>query len=498
MRRLPFNEAYTEWRNRARRYDRESIINGAIEVLCEPSPDSVTELRSAPWLTLLMVKWVCQDKYFDRKVSPAISRAQVDDLRQRLWEFPERVDRRNRDTMPSRLFMRQVIRPQLGFQRGLTQSFVREAALLAQQRETYRLREIFKEKTGLDVQEFIDLSLATFGAILDGKRAIGDSWFAPLHTVYPADTISSFQSSISRTLPELVAFCRSLPDANRKVASEYFEFPALTRYPFLRRGDGMICWHPTVLYRGLENFVHSVLSEVGQEYMDRFSRLFERHVVAEARKAPTRFFDEDALRGWIAADTMVPDGLMSFPGCNVFVESKAGLFDESMMAVGNSEVFAHKTREIRKAVRQAWDTSVSLRHERRAPPNVVGAETDYLLIVTNKELAVSRGSVLASMYPQGTLDYPNSEAEVLLPRNRIYLLAIDDFERLANGASDGQIDVPDFLASCVDDDRTPERALHLFEQHLDRRRVPNRYSQVVEKAVESGMSRLNGAFRGQA
>ena len=191
----------------------------------------------------------------------------------------------------------------------------------------------------------------------------------------------------------------------------------------------MICWHPAVYYRGLESFVHSVLSEEGQQYIQPFSGLFEQHVVTEAKQVPARFLGEDALRAFIAADTQVPDGLLSFAGCNVFVESKAGLYHESVMTVGNSDVFAHKTRAIRKAVGQASATSVSLREQRRAPLQVLEADADYLLIVTNKELGASKGTALASMYPEGTLDYPNAEAERLLPRKRIYVLAIDDFER---------------------------------------------------------------------
>ena len=66
---------------------------------------------------------------------------------------------------------------------------------------------------------------------------------------------------------------------------------------------------------------------------------------------------------------------------------------------------------------------------------MLDADTDYLLIVTNKELGASKGTALASMYPEGTLDYPNAEAEGLLPRKRLYVLAIDDFERLTNAAA---------------------------------------------------------------
>ena len=496
MGRKRFNEAYKEWRNRARKYDRDSIVAKAIDALGDAPRDPMAELASAPWITLLLVKWACQDRYARGRRLPTISRRELEDLRQRLWKLPERVERDGRDGMPPRLFMRQLIRPQLGFQRDLTKSFVREAGLLAAQGEDYPLRSLFREKTGFDVVEFIDLSFATYAAVADGRRVITDTWFSSLQPACPANVVSCFRTAMGRTVPELVSFCRSLPDAKRKVASEFFEFPALTRYPFLRTEVGMTCWHPMVFYRGLESFVHSVLGEEGQTYMDRFGRLFERHVLGEARRVPAPFFDEETLRGWIADGSQVPDGLLSFPGCNVFVESKAGLFGESVMAVGNDEMFARKTRAVTKAVGQAWAASVSLRRERRAPRAVLDAEVDYLLVVTNKELGASRGRALADMYPDGTLEYPDAEAERLLPRDRVYVLSIDDFERLANAAADETVDLPGFLASCVEDDGDPERALHLFEQHLDRRAVARRFSLVVEDAADASLSRLEGVLGG--
>lgn len=491
-----FTDVYKEWRNRARKYNLESIVNGAIAVLVEPSSDAIEELQNAPWLTMLLVKWACQDRYPGRAHLPAISPEQLYDLRQRLWKLPERLDMGGHEAISLDLFMRQLLRPQLGFQRGFSKSFVREAALLAEQSDDYPLRKVFKERTGFDVLEFIDLSLGTYSKVVGEKRVLDEAYLSSLRGAYPPEVISSFQGSISRTVSELVEFCRSLPDANRKVTSEYFEFPILTRYPFLRSGGTMICWHPMVLYRGLESFVHSILSEEGEKYMQRFSRLFERHVVAEAGKfpAPALFVDEDGLRGFISTGTQVPDGLLSFPGCNVFIESKAGLYHESVMTVGNSDIFAHKTRAIRTAVGQAWATSVSLREQRRAPPQVLAADADYLLIVTNKELGASKGTALASMYPEGTLDYPNEEAERLLPRKHIYVLAIDDFERLTNAAADRQIELPAFLASCVRDDEAPETARLLFEQHLNKRGVPVQFSHTIEEAIGASVLRLRKAL----
>lgn len=343
--------------------------------------------------------------------------------------------------------------------------------------------------------EFIDLSLAIFTVIFDGNRRLRDGYFDPLRPSYSDEVISSYQSSLARTFSELVTFCRALPNANRKVASEYFEFPVLSRYPFFRSDNAMICRHPAVLYRGLEGFVHSVLSEAGQDYMECFSRLFETHVVTQARGVPTRLIGEDELRGYIAADTQVPDGLLSFPGCNVLIESKAGLFNESVMTVGSSEIFAHKTRSVQKAIGQAWATSVSLREQGSAPTEVLNAATDYLLVVTNKELGTSRGTAFASMYPNGTLDYPSAEAEHLLPLGRVYVLTIEDFERLTSAAVAGELDLPAFLAACVEDDEKPETRLMLFEQHLQRRNVLMRFSEPVEKAIDASSSRLEEALK---
>ena len=495
VRRVPFNDLYKEWRNLARRFDRESIIRRALDELCEPSPDMAADLAKAPWLTLLMIKWVCQDRLLDRRLSPPISVDELNDLRQRLLEFPERLARREGDTMPAGLFMRRLIRPQLGFQRGLTTGFVREAALLADQPEDHPLRKHFYAKTGLDVLDFIDFSLASWCAVSDGRREIRDAWFSPLAAAYGAGTVARYQSSVARTVQELVVFCRSLPDAKRKVASEYFEFPVLARYPFLRREGTMVCWHPAVFYRGLESFVHSVLSEEGHTYMKRFSQLFERHVVAEAKRVPTRFIDEDTLRSWIAVDTRVPDGLLSFPDCNIFVEAKAGLWHESVMTIGTADIFSHQTKAIRTAVMQAWATSVSLRQQCRAPAAILHADVDYLLIVTNKELGVSSGTALAAMYPEGKLAHPDAEAEKLLPWDRIYILALEDFERMTTAAASRHIDVPTFLASCVDADQKPATTSHLFEQHLRRHDIPQRFSAVVENAVEASLERLESAMR---
>lgn len=489
-----FDEVYKAWRNRARRYDPQSIVLTALQFLKQQLPTKLDDLERFPWQVLLMVKWVCQDRTMDRARAPAINNQQFDDLRQRLWDFPEKLGSRISDTLPGKLFFRQLINAQLGFQREFSTGFIREAAILAVQPGNNPLRRLFQERTGLSPRDFLDLGFAAYAGILDGRHTLGAAWFEPALTVYPRETVNAFIRAVSVDFAELQQFCRRLPNADRHVQSELFEFAVLTRYPFLRINGELHCWHPMVFFRGMEGFVHSVMSELGPAYIEPFSKLFEKHVISEAKAVRAAFFDEDEIRTWLPRGARVPDGLLSYSETNVFVESKAGLFEESIMCVGHAERFAHKTRALQGAIEQAWSASALLRQEGCAPDTVRNATKDFLLIVTNRDIHASNGRSLAAMYPPDTLVPSLPEATRHLPLEHIYVLSIEDFERLVHGLTSVNISLPQFLEKCAADDGDAATAVFCFEQHLTRNRFPRSYSRIVQSELDAISTRLERAF----
>lgn len=488
-----FYEAYKELRNRMRKYSRQSVVRVALQRLCHPTQNNLEDLRIAPWQVLLLVKWICQDKLAS-DTGENITLVAFDELRQRLWKFPVSVNSSTRDTRPGNLFFRQLTRPQIGFQQDASLSFTRESALLVQQPASHQLCNLFKDKVGLSILDFLDIAFATYVAIVDGKQKLDISWFVPLQNAYGVSTINAFISCVSRTYPELVAFCRALPGADKKVASELYEFPVVSRYPFLRTGNTLECWHPAIFYRGIEGFVHSVLSEAGQTYINYFSELFEEHVVVEARRMGVPFFDEKAIMKFIPSGTKVPDGLLSFPTCNIFIESKAGLFREPVMTIGNSKIFADRTEPLQTAIKQGWSASTGIRSKGSAPTQILEAKRDYLLIITNKDLRVGGGITFESMLPAGTFDFPRYESSQWLSLSNIFFLSIDDFERLVSNSSETGFDLPSILDDCVKADLNPQTRVSLFEQHLDNLRVPIGYSKLVESAFDDITIRLNRAL----
>jgi len=319
LRRIDFNTAYKALRNRFRPYRIESVLKVALQQLNQDWPSRLEELKQIPWQQLLLVKWVCQEGGITKDIGRELAPDEYHELRQRLHDFPEQIDLGVRDTLPGRLFMRQLLHQQIGFQRQFSKGFVREGALLAAQPANSLLRRLFEEKTGLLVEEFLDLSLATYVAILSGKKTLDVGWFSPLANSYSQAAIDAYVRAISCDCMGLRRFFCALPETaeKQKLASEYFEFPVIKRYPFLRTGRTLECWHPMVFFRGMEGFVHTVLSEAGNDYMNRFSKLFEDHVIAELKKLPVYVLDEQEMTKYLTPGAKVPDGLMAFPECNV-------------------------------------------------------------------------------------------------------------------------------------------------------------------------------------
>jgi hypothetical protein len=124
------------------------------------------------------------------------------------------------------------------------------------------------------------------------------------------------------------------------------------------------------------------------------------------------------------------------------------------------------------------------------PSQVRAAPIDYLLVVTNRELNASRGTRLRETYPAGTLEYPDADAQRYLSLDRVYVLSVDDFERVVAGIKQDRLHLPTLLSQCVEADRAPESMKFLFHQHLDALRIKHGRSQLIDDALDAVVARF--------
>lgn len=478
---MSFNDRYLQWRNRTRRFSRRSMLDAAHTLLRQATPETPEGLGKLPWMTALAVKWLCQDATLDHGVGPTITSRQFEELVNAIWTLPD--DASSGDS-PLLVLMRRILRPQIEFQRPFHIGHFREAALLSRLGHAHPLYRMYVDKTGLFPDETMMMFWSTMPIVHEPNWTFGGRWFSTVAPKVRDGVVERFLSLVSCADPELMAYMRSLRGARRKVTSEYFEFPALARYPLHRVGETYSCWHPTLLYRWMQGIVHTVLSEQGSAYIERFGRVFEAHVVAEAQTVGVECHDEQTLRSWLGHESQVTEALLAFDDCNILIEAKSGLFDETVMTVGDAQILAHKFRAIRGAMNQGWTVARRLPESASAPKNVRGATEWYLLIITNRDLLTGRATMLANAAPEGTFVPEDTRALERLPLAHIYIMSIDDFESLTSAARQRSIDIPAFLRSCVQADSSPSTSKFLFDQHLANAGLRMGFSDVVHAAFE--------------
>lgn len=489
----PFNDLYKEFRNRLRPFSPTSIVNAAIRTLRSRSEPGLTQLQMQPWQVLLIVKWALQDKMCSEKFGSAISIAEFDALRQHIHDMSNRM---SLGPGGFTLKFRRLINPQIVFQRRFTPAFVREFALLTALDTQHPLQEAFRTRAGIDAQDFMDLAFAAYARVLDDHRKVSLAWYAPLGEHYGMDVIRRFSQAVSADIRELTDFLRALPECSIRRASEYFEVSPIRRFPFVRLDEALECWHPMIFYRAMEEMVHLTMAGAGVEYIEPFSKIFERHAIGDASTVPVEFFNEQQLRQILGSDAQTPDGLLSAADTNIFVETKAGIFDDAFMAVGSPEILYGRTKQVRDAIRQGWNASRQIRSSSHAGHKVRTAGRDYLLVVTNREIGLGSGRNLLALYPEGRAVELAAEASAQLPPENIFIISIDDFERLNAAARAKTLDIAAFLRRCAERDSDPTTAKYYFDQHLTSERVDYGWSQLVQDALDSSEERIRSALGG--
>lgn len=399
--------------------------------------------------------------------APHASNADFHQLRQRLWDLTESLDHHIGEGTPAHLWFRRIVQQQVLLQIGPTSGVIREAALLAGLEESHSLRRIWADKANISLEAFAGITLYFYGLIIQGRKRFRLGELELLVRAYGSEAVATYLKLVAPGVSDVIKLFRELPDSSSKVASEYYEFPALARVsPMFQRGTLLECWHHAVFYRGLEGFVHETMKSAGQDYTDRFGHVFEQHIVECVSEWGIPFSDERSMEMWLPPNSEKPDIWISFDGANVLVECKAGAYDEDVMTAGNSEFFFRKTRSIRKAIGQAWAAIDGLRARNIAPPTVCNENATYLLVVTNRELMLGSGDRLAQMWPANALATPASAASRILPLSHIYVISVETLENITEAIKAGSLNLPEALASAIRNDSNPATARIGLREHL--------------------------------
>lgn len=489
-------ETYKSIRNNLRKYSAVAVADAVLKHLRGPHPSPDEELRTLPWLALLIVKWVFQDEMVPLLGREEFPPHELDLMRQQLWDSSDKNERvgSERNIL---LMMRSRLYVQAEFQRQPTWSFLRWPALYARLPHNNKARRQFREAIGMEPSAFMDLSFALFAVVLGDKASMPPDPLAPCRARY-GEAVDQIYALFTQDMPALRQKLQHDRAQRLRGKNELFEFPYLKRFPLLRGPDGRLhCWHRLVFVRGLEEAVHLRLSERFEgDYSNNFSKVFETYVTELAQDTGKALHTEVEHKQLLGASSPAVEAVFEGYGCNILVEAKMALFADDVVIQDSEQQAYQKTKRVRDAIGQAWQVGHQLREHPELSRRFTQPE-DFLFVVTSRELLIGSGDKLRRLFPQEGFSYLEQDpsAEERLPFGNIFIVSIEDFELVMSCAKAGLIDLSELVkhAAAANQDAASARMFFadFLREHLTDCPLPT----LIQAARDGSEARLHAVFK---
>lgn len=195
-----FAEAAKQVRNRLRRFSAQSITRHAMVFLHrESAKATLEEMRTWPWITLLIVKLVLEDETIALDRGEMCVPEVFDRCRQTIWDAQGASDRKESSPGGVYLMVRAMMLTQLQFQREISWDFLRWPALIARLAPDHPSRRLFVERLGIEPDSFLCLCYAAHVPVVNGSHTMAIDDFAPLRRRFGSD-VDRFFDEFARDL----------------------------------------------------------------------------------------------------------------------------------------------------------------------------------------------------------------------------------------------------------------------------------------------------------
>lgn len=460
--------AFKKVRNKFRKYRSYELIGRALKYINAPYKDKIESLRRQPWLVLLFIKWVLLDDNYPNARGEVASNSDIHLILQSSYELSSKI------RMPSEyehhiLFFRNMAFQQFLYQRDFYYAHLsRQSILFTDLDKNHFISKEFKKKTGIEIQEFLDLSLITLIRFLDSNEAfLPDNWFSNIYSSYPANKVESFLASISKDINEIRKDLIS-KDNRKRLSSELYELTPFIEYPLIKIPGKYILTHRNILFRRFEYFVYDTMRSIDSaKFMDKFGELFERYVERSIQYSELNYLTEKDIENTLGAAGNQIDFIIQDSSANIFVDAKAVEMNSQGKTTHLSNLVRDKTKNsILKAIKQSHD--VIRKISDRDNCAITGSKNNYLLVVTFKELYIGSGSTYYDVIAKEKMDeiYNEYKEHPCIPPENMYFITIDDFDILTSIIREEELTLSEIIDIAKKKDKDPHTRKFDFHLHL--------------------------------
>ena len=478
-------------RNKFRKYRYIELIVVGIRYLNRPVKTGLEKAQRHPWLAMLFVKWLIQDEQFPN-LSGKI--ATDDDFLSMLLSVHNLTDK---NRLPSdydhyKLYFRNIAYQQFIYQDEFLYTHIsRQSLLFSTLLENHSIKKDFKLTTGLEINEFIELSLITLMPFLSSNETVlSPQWFAPIAHVHSPAKVDCFLACISKTMGEIRNEL-SQERGGRLFASDEYELTPFVKYPFINASNDYHLTNKYILYRCIETFIYDVLRRCNSErFMNKFGLLFERYIEDSIRCSGLPYQTESEIKKKFGVRGNQIDFVIDEPGVNIFIDAKAVEMSHQGKVTHSSEIIDKTKPSILKSITQAHDVLKKMQRD-SLPPKI-----NYLLVVTFKELYLSNGRTYYDIIAKDKMDeiYREYNSSPNIPPENMYFITVEDFDILCELARTNEMSITDVIEHCKKNDNDIKTMKFEFRMHLHTLNVKLKYPNSLIKEKDRIIKKIEGFF----
>lgn len=479
---------YKYIRNKFRKYDAVRLIDSCFQYLHKPTNDSMEEFQKHPWLVLLLVKWILIDVDIDHKGQKSLTQKDLIELLQLMRDIGDAV------RMPNqyehyRLFFRAIAYQQFIYQTSFNQNtFSRQTLLFSDLPPNHEFQTVFKEKTGLSIITFLELSLFTLARfLLEDYKTLNPHWYSSAPR-YSSNEVQLFLSNISTNLIDFQTILRQEDDGQR-LSSEYYEQTPFISYPLLTNGLNYLCVYSKVLFRCLEHYVYDTLKNWdANKFMNKFGGIFESYVERSLMYSGQNYVNEKQIKQFYGAEGNQIDFVVSEQSGNIFIDAKGVEMTYLGKVTHASKIVKDKSRNsILKAIEQSLSVLNKIGTKDAAKEILNAKENNYLLVVTFKELHLGNGNTFYEAVAKESIDqiFKAYSKNSKIPLENMYFITVDEFDALCEFVNKKYTTFCEVLEKAKADDIHPSTAKFDFSQHLSTWNFPTATPDFVSERLDS-------------
>lgn len=381
------------------------------------------------------------------------------------------------------LYFRNLAFQQLWLQEtGEKAGYFRQKFFFSDLPDNHQFKCEFKQRAGIEIDHFIQLSFALIGKFIGRERKITESWFDSLQASYPPGTVKKFLSHISGDINEVQTHLRQDAEAKRDISCEIYEQSPLIRYPLLKINDKYYAYSFKLLIYSLKSFIYNILkTENPNAFMDKFGKIFEEYIALGVDHMGLPYRCECTLQKTLSEGKVV-DFLIVDDDCNILIDAKGVEMNQRGMIGHRPEVILDKTEtSVVKGVLQGTEVADKLRSISPIDGLQTGRE-NFLLVVTYKDFYIGNGETFYETIGKEKIDMLRSGYDASqLPNENMYFISVDDFDYLVRLVHDGQCGLAEGIKRIreADQDPNPENRTFLFRYSLNTH-FGNGYMQMPE------------------